>query len=295
MAASASIIEPVEERTWVFKTPQTDRLMIQGIVDDMQARGLQTVAFMGLDDAFGEGGLVELQNLAAENDVEITTVERYGRTDTNVTPQTLRAVSSNPDAVLVWGVVRDSALVVQALRDRGFDGQIYVSHGVGNPTFLEQAGEAAEGVRLPIGPMIVVDELADDNPIKAVAQGYIEDYEAAYGAGTASTFGGHAWDAYQLLQLAIEDAVANGADLSDLAGGAGGDSGLARGHHPLCRRGRRVRLHRRGPPRPGRPRAGHRRDCRQRLDLGGRVNLRGAGGKTRPSSYFVRHTYHPLF
>ncbi len=216
MAASASIIEPVEERTWVFKTPQTDRLMIQGIVDDMQARGLQTVAFMGLDDAFGEGGLVELQNLAAENDVEITTVERYGRTDTNVTPQTLRAVSSDPDAVLVWGVVRDSALVVQALRDRGFDGQIYVSHGVGNPTFLEQAGDAAEGVRLPIGPMIVVDELADDNPIKAVAQGYIEDYEAAYGAGTASTFGGHAWDAYQLLQLAIEDAVAEGVDLSDL-------------------------------------------------------------------------------
>ena len=216
MAASASIIEPVEERTWVFKTPQTDRLMIQGIVDDMQARELQTVAFMGLDDAFGEGGLVELQNLAAENDVEITTVERYGRTDTNVTPQTLRAVSSNPDAVLVWGVVRDSALVVQALRDRGYDGQIYVSHGVGNPTFLEQAGEAAEGVRLPIGPMLVVDELSDDNPIKAVAQGYIEDYEAVYGAGTASTFGGHAWDAYQLLQLAIEDAVANGADLSDV-------------------------------------------------------------------------------
>ena len=216
MAASASIIEPVEERTWVFKTPQTDRLMIQGIVDDMQARGLQTVAFMGLDDAFGEGGLVELQNLAAENDIDIVTTERYGRTDTNVTPQTLRAVSSNPDAVLVWGVVRDSALVVQALRDRGFDGQIYVSHGVGNPTFLEQAGEAAEGVRLPIGPMIVVDELADDNPIKAVAQSYINDYEAAYGAGTASTFGGHAWDAYQLLQLAIEDAVAGGADLSDL-------------------------------------------------------------------------------
>ena len=216
MAASASIIEPVEERTWVFKTPQTDRLMIQGIVDDMQARGLETVAFMGLDDAFGEGGLVELQNLAADSGIDILTTERYGRTDTNVTPQTLRAVSSNPDAVLVWGVVRDSALVVQALRDRGFDGQIYVSHGVGNPTFLEQAGDAAEGVRLPIGPMIVVDELTDDNPIKAVAQGYIEDYEAAYGAGTASTFGGHAWDAYQLLQLAIEDAVAGGADLSDL-------------------------------------------------------------------------------
>ena len=216
MAASAAIIEPVAERYWVFKTPQTDRLMITGIVEDMGARGLETVAFMGLDDAFGEGGLTELQALLEDNDVELVTTERYGRNDTNVTPQALKVVSSQPDAVLIWGVVRDSALAVQALKDRNYQGQIYVSHGVGNPSFLELAGDAANGVRLPIGPMIVADELSDDDPIKAVAEQYVADYDAEFGAGTASTFGGHAWDAVQLLKLAIEKAAADGVDFGDL-------------------------------------------------------------------------------
>ena len=106
---------------------------------------------------------------------------------------------------------------MQALRDRNYQGQIYVSHGVGNPSFLELAGDAANGVRLPIGPMIVASELADDDPIKAVATQYVADYDAEFGAGTASTFGGHAWDAVQLLKLAIEQAAADGVDFSDLA------------------------------------------------------------------------------
>ncbi|HEV2121345.1 MAG TPA: ABC transporter substrate-binding protein, partial [Chloroflexota bacterium] len=148
--------------------------------------------------------------------IELVTTERYGRNDTNVTPQTLKVVARQPDAVLIWGVVRDSALAVQALKERNYEGQIYVSHGVGNPSFLELAGDAANGVRLPIGPMIVVDELAEDNPIKAVASQYAQDYEAMFGEGTASTFGGHAWDAVPLLKLAIEKAAADGVDFSDL-------------------------------------------------------------------------------
>jgi branched-chain amino acid transport system substrate-binding protein len=217
MAAAAAIIEPVEERYWVFKVPQTDRLMIDGIVADMLERGISSVAFMGLDDAYGEGGLVELRKAVEGTRLKIVTEERYGRNDTNVTAQTLRVTSRRPDAVLVWGVVRDTALVVNALRDRNYPGEVYVSHGVGNPSFLELAGEDANGVRFPIGPMIVVDELSDENPIKEVAQGYIDDYESRFGQGTASTFGGHAFDAIKALRLAFENLAEEGVDVSDVA------------------------------------------------------------------------------
>ena len=218
LAAAAQIIEPVEERFWVFKTPQTDRLMIHGIVEDMIANGLTTVAFLGIDDAYGEGGLVELQAAVEGTGIEIVTTERYGRNDTSVTAQALNVVARRPDAALIWGVVRDTALVVEALDDRGYQGMVYVSHGVGNPSFLELAGDAAEGVRLPIGPMIVVDEMQDDNPIKAVALAYVDEYEATFGAGTASTFGGHAWDAVKAFELAVLHAQEQGTlDLSDTA------------------------------------------------------------------------------
>lgn len=218
LAAAAQIIEPVEERYWVFKTPQTDRLMIHGIVEDMVAKGLTTVAFLGIDDAYGEGGLVELQAAVEGTGIDIVTTERYGRNDTSVTAQALAVTTRRPEAVLIWGVVRDTALVVEALADRGYDGLVYVSHGVGNPSFLELAGAAAEGVRLPIGPMIVVDELTDDNVIKPVASAYVADYEAQFGAGTASTFGGHAWDALKAFELAVEYAMEQGTfDLTNTA------------------------------------------------------------------------------
>mgnify|MGYP001053749521 FL=1 len=210
LAASAAIIEPVEQRRWVFKTPQTDRLMITGIVEDMVANDLSSLAYLAIDDAYGEGGLTELNTAIMGTDVEVVKIERYGRSDTNVTAQVLSAIQSRPDAVLIWGVVRDSALVVEELANRGYQGQIYVSHGVGNPSFLELAGAAADGVRLPIGPMIVVDELADDNEIKPVASAYVEQYEALFGAGTASTFGGHAWDAVKAVELALTHAMEQG-------------------------------------------------------------------------------------
>ncbi len=216
LAAAAAIIEPVADRHWVFKTPQTDHLMIGGIVEDMQAHGLKTVGFLGIDDAYGEGGLTELQRAIEGTDIEIVATERYGRSDTNVTAQALSVTIKRPDAVLVWGVVRDSALVVDALANRNYQGQVYVSHGVGNPSFLQLAGDAANGVRLPIGPMIVVNEMADDNPIKAVALAYVNDYNGRYGAGSASTFGGHAYDAVTGLRLAIEQAAAEGADFNDV-------------------------------------------------------------------------------
>lgn len=216
LAAAAAIIEPVAERKWVFKTPQTDHLMIGGIVEDMQRQGLKTVAFMGIDDAYGEGGLTELQSAIEGTDIQLVATERYGRSDTNVTAQTLSVTIQRPDAVLIWGVVRDSALVVDALAQRNYQGQVYVSHGVGNPSFLELAGDAANGVRLPIGPMIVVNDMSDDNPIKAVALNYVNDYDARFGAGTASTFGGHAYDAITGLKLAIEKADADGTDWNDV-------------------------------------------------------------------------------
>ncbi|HEX7023148.1 MAG TPA: ABC transporter substrate-binding protein [Trueperaceae bacterium] len=216
LAAAVSIIEPVAERHWVFKTPQTDRLMIAGIVKNMQAKGIRTAAFVGLDDAYGEGGLHEFQQAASTAGIDIIDTERYGRNDTDVTPQALKVATRNPDAVLVWGVVRDSALVVDALVGQGYNGQIYVSHGVGNPEFLQLGGDAVNGVLLPIGPLLVADQLPDSNPLKRVDQAYAEAYDRQFGAGTASTFGGHAYDAVHLLKLAIEDAVAKGADMNDL-------------------------------------------------------------------------------
>ena len=45
------------------------------------------------------------------------------------------------------------------------------------------------------GPMLVAAELPNDNPVKAVAQAYIQAYESKFGVGSTSTFGANTFDA----------------------------------------------------------------------------------------------------
>ncbi len=210
LAAAAPITEPAEARRWVFATAPSDRLILQGLVADMRANGVSDLAFLGLSDAFGESGLVELQLALPGSGIELATVVRYASTATSFTAPVLAATLSRPQAVLVWGIVDDSARMVRELRARGFGGAIYVSHGVGNDRFIELAGSAAEGVRLAVGPFLVGEDLAATAPTRDVGLAYAKDYEAAYPSEAATSFGGYAFDAVMALVNAAEYASEHG-------------------------------------------------------------------------------------
>jgi branched-chain amino acid transport system substrate-binding protein len=209
MAASKAIIYPVDDqRYWVFKTPQTDEIMAEAIVRDMVARGVQTAAYIGFNDAYGEGWWNDFSRVAEANGIEIVASERYARTDTSVTGQILRIVGRNPDAVLIGASGTPAVLPQRTLLERGYQGQIYQTHGVANPDFLRVGGEDVEGTLLPAGPILVARQLPEDFPTRAVGLDYIELYEAEYGEGSYSTFGAHAYDAWLILEAALERALA---------------------------------------------------------------------------------------
>lgn len=104
MAASASVVEPPAEKRYTFKTPVTDRLMIDHTLDYMRRQGVKSVAFLGLEDSYGEGGWIELKALAEKKGVRIVASERFARGDTNFTPQALKIAQSKPDAVYIHAI-----------------------------------------------------------------------------------------------------------------------------------------------------------------------------------------------
>jgi branched-chain amino acid transport system substrate-binding protein len=208
MAASAKIVEPVDaKKSWVFKTPQNDIMMSQAIVEHMAANGVKTVAFIGFSDAYGEGWYQEFSKAAAAKNLQIVANERYARTDTSVTGQALKLMASKPDAVLIAGSGTPAALPQKTLKERGFAGKIYQTHGVANADFLRVGGKDVEGTLLPAGPVLVADQLPDTHPVKKPALAYIAAYEAAHGKGSVSTFGAHAWDAGLLMAAAVPNAL----------------------------------------------------------------------------------------
>ncbi len=211
MAAAASIVEPMDgKRAWVFKTPQNDILMATAIAQHMSNHGVKTVAFIGFSDAYGESWFKEFSKAADLAKLKVVANERFARNDASVTGQVLKMMSQNADAVLIAGAGTPAALPQKTLKERGYKGKIYQTHGVANNDFLRVCGKDCDGTFLPAGPLLVAEQLPDSNPVKQAALTYKKAYEGAYGAGSVSTFGGHAWDAGLILQRAIPVALKKG-------------------------------------------------------------------------------------
>ena len=208
MAASSRIVEPVDaKRRWVFKTPQNDQQMAFVIVSHMLAQGVKSVGFIGFADAYGEGWWNEFNKLAETRGLKMVANERYQRNDTSVTGQVLKLISARPDAILIAGSGTPAALPQKTLKERGYAGKIYQTHGVANNDFLRVCGKDCEGTFLPAGPVLVSEQLPNDHPVKKSAIAYVDAYEKAHGKGSVSTFGAHAWDTGVLLQAAIPVAL----------------------------------------------------------------------------------------
>ena len=208
MAASAKIVDPANPKThWVFKAPQSDSLMADAVAVSMKGRGVKTLGYIGFNDAYGDSWLSEIRRSAQIAGIKVVAEEKYNRTDASVTGQVLKLMAAHPDAILIGAAGTPGATPEKELVARHYKGMIYQTHGVANPDFLRVVGKDGNGTELPIGPMLVWEQLPDSNPIKKVAEGYVTAYEAKYGPGTRATFGGHAYDSYLLLTKAIPVAL----------------------------------------------------------------------------------------
>src|SRR4030095_5200389 len=158
---------------------------------------------------YGENWLKVFSSIAESAGIKIVATEYYLRTDTSVTGQTLKLIAAKPDAILVAGVGGPGVLPQTTLRDQGYKGTIFQTHGVATDDFIRLGKEKVEGTILAAGPMLVIDEIPDANPIKKVAQDYIGAYEKKFGQKPA-TFGANTWDAGLILQRAIPAALKAG-------------------------------------------------------------------------------------
>ena len=204
---SSNVIEPMDaKRRWVFKTTQNDELIAAALVRHMAKSGVKTAGFIGFKDPYGENWFRVFAPMAEKAGIALVATEYYQRTDSSVTAQALKLVAAKPDAVLVAGVGGPGVLPEIALRDQGYKGTIYQTHGVATDDFIRLGKEKVEGTILAAGPMLVIDEISDANPVKQVARNYIAVYEQRFGQKPA-TFGANTWDGGIILQRAIPAAM----------------------------------------------------------------------------------------
>jgi len=202
-AARIDIIDPPKK--WVFKTPQTDKQAVEKILTYAKKHGIKKVSLMIAEGGFGAGGLKQLKNNASKYGIKIVATEKFSEKDPDVSTQLTKIRGTDAQAMIVWDTDKGSARVARNMRQLGMKMPIYMSHGIANMKFIKQAKEAAEGVIFPAGRLVVLESLPETDPQKKVLAKYTADFKAKYNA-TPDTFGGHAWDAAQLVIRAIEKA-----------------------------------------------------------------------------------------
>ena len=198
---------PKGKGEWTYRIAQPVGLMATSIVQRMRADKIKTVGFIGFADAYGETWLKEFTLRAESAGIQIVGVERYARADTSVMGQAIKLVAARPQAVFIAGAGTAAALPQTTLRERGFTGPIYQTHGAATKDLIRVGGKAVEGTVLTAGPVLVAEQLEKGNPVKGPAIDYVTRYEKQYGPDSRTQFGAHAYDAQLVLQRIVPVAL----------------------------------------------------------------------------------------
>jgi branched-chain amino acid transport system substrate-binding protein len=200
-AAGSKITDPIKR--YVFKTAQNDGLAVAKIFEHLNKLKQNKVAILTVSDGFGASGREQLKLLAGKFGMQVVVDDTYGPKDTDMTSQLTKIRASQAQALIVWGTNPGPAVIAKNAKQLGLKLPLYMSHGVSSKKFIALAGDAAEGVRLPSGKVIVSDVLPKNDPQKSALMAYVKDYQNHYKV-EGDHFGGHAWDGVMLLKTAIE-------------------------------------------------------------------------------------------
>ena len=195
---------------WSVDLPQSIPIMGKVLYAHMKTHSVKTVGYIGYSDSYGDLWVNDFKSQGMPLGMTLVDEERFARPDTSVAGQVLKLVAANPDAILVGSSGTAAALPQSALRERGYKGLIYQTHGAASMDFIRIAGAAAEGVIMASGPVMSPETQADNALTKKPGLAFNAAYEAKYGANSRSQFAGHAFDAFEVLKRVIPVALKAG-------------------------------------------------------------------------------------
>jgi branched-chain amino acid transport system substrate-binding protein len=207
LAAATAIVQPVDEkRAWAFKVVPNDDLMAGAILKHIAKSGVKTLGYIGVSDGYGEGYYKEVSRLAPTLGLTLTAHEVYARADTSVTGQALKVMSTNPDAVFIASAGTPAVLPQQALRERGYAGKIFQTHGVATEEFIKLGGTNVEGAVFAGEAFTIAGDLPPEDPFRRATEEFVTAYEAANGQ-KPNLFAAHLWDVIALIRKAAPNAL----------------------------------------------------------------------------------------
>ncbi|WP_457573791.1 ABC transporter substrate-binding protein [Desulfolithobacter sp.] len=194
---------------YVFKSPQRSSIAVKRLYMYLRDKGLTKVALLTAADGFGKDGARWLKKLAPEYGLTIVAQESFGPKDTDMTAQLTKIKNAAPQAIICWTIGPAGAIVAKNKVQLGIDLPLFQCHGLPDPKYIELAGKASEGDRMPATKLMVVDQLPDSDPQKPVIENFVHLYRDVYHYDRQfpiNTHSGYAWDAITIVANAMKQA-----------------------------------------------------------------------------------------
>jgi branched-chain amino acid transport system substrate-binding protein len=212
-SGSSPPVEPI--RKWVFKTPYTDRKATERYLMDMKKRGITKLAILSVSNALGDSVSKHFNEQAPEMGIKIVAHERHEQKDTDMSVQLTKIRATDAQAIVGAVVGPPAAIISKNHQQLGMKIPIYLWYGVGDQTFLDMAGDAANGVRVAASKYIAPEQLPDSDPLKSYILSVKEKYEKKYGTKTSNMHVGGARDALSIIVQAIRQGGKDPASIRD--------------------------------------------------------------------------------
>jgi branched-chain amino acid transport system substrate-binding protein len=194
---------------FIFKSPQRSSTAVKRLFMYLKQKGLTRIALLTASDSFGKDGATWLEQLASEFGITIVARESFGPSDTDMTAQLTKLKNAGPQAIVCWTIGAAGSIVAKNKVQLGIEIPLFQCHGQPDPKYIELAGRASEGDRMPATKLMAAAQLADNDPQKKVIQEFIRLYTDTYHLDRQyplNTHSGYAWDAINIVAQAMRKA-----------------------------------------------------------------------------------------
>jgi len=203
LSAGASEKIWIPTNKWVYNVvPRQREASIPTLLDVLQKRGAKKIAYIHIDNTFGQTGREVFDWAVKEMKITPAIVEKYAVSSTDVGPQITHIKAAGADGLLITGQMADTVMVIKNARDMGFTGPIVADYSIVGPEFIDLAGKYGEGIVTTSIKTLVAPDLPDNDPQKKVTMDLYTRYTKQYGA--FSLYAGHGWDEVYLLVTALK-------------------------------------------------------------------------------------------
>jgi branched-chain amino acid transport system substrate-binding protein len=193
---------------WVIRVISDDRQSAYALVNRIYKKdGHSRVAVIRPNNRYGRVGIKIFSETATRVGHPMIIEERFNDGETIFKAQLESIKKTSPDAILIWGNAKESALILQQIRAMGLNQPIYGSDRMVSAEFLKIAGNLAEG----IVTTCQYNPRADNPKLKAFQSNYLKRY-----GQKPDVFAAHAYDGMNIIIEAIRKAGLNRVLIRDL-------------------------------------------------------------------------------